>query len=41
MKSILLQLIKTTGNRYVAGIQLDVAPGLNSSVASQYRNTPG
>lgn len=41
MKSILLQPMKTTGNSYVAGIQIDVDPGFNSSVAFQYWNTSG
>lgn len=41
MKSIALLPTKTNGNGFVAGIQVDVDPGFNASIAIQYWNTSG
>jgi len=39
MQAILLQPVTTTGNSYVAGIQVNVDPGMSTSIAFQYWNT--
>ena len=41
MTSIALLPTKTTGNSYVGGIQVNVDPGFNASIAVQYWNTSG
>lgn len=41
MTPIALLPVKTTGSSYVAGIQVNLDPGFNSSIAVQYWNTSG